>query len=186
MLVTDVGDEMCSRQLWDVGDRFRRFRHQHRLSLNNSVGHQHPKDVTNIEILSPTTKNRHQYKITNIHLSPTSMLSWQTVLFLSEIVILASIVIIDHRFYDDVCKYSWKLWRDLELLTLITGNWVLFFSFNKWSLSLVCLPTAARQETLNLPLGPTIKWIKALFIYRFVRSNCFRPFFSHFGSYQFA
>ena len=91
-----------------------------------------------------------------------------------------------NNFYDDVCKYSWKLWRDHELLTLITGNWVLFFSFNKWSLSLVCLPTAARQETLNLPLGPTIKWIKALFIYRFVRSNCFRPFFSHFGSYQFA
>ena len=74
--------------------------------------------------------------------------------FSRKFVTLVSIVISDHSFYDDVCKYSWKLWRDLELLTLITGNWVLFFSFNKWSLSLVCLPTAARQETLNLPLGP--------------------------------
>ena len=45
MLVTVIGDEMCSRQLWDVGDR---FSHQHRLSFNTSVGHQHPKDVAKL------------------------------------------------------------------------------------------------------------------------------------------
>ena len=61
MLVTDVGDEMCWRQLWDVGDGSCRFRHQHSLSLNISVGHQHPKDVTNSENLSG---NCHQFKLT--------------------------------------------------------------------------------------------------------------------------
>ena len=38
-----------------------------------SVGHQHPKVVTNIEILSLTPENRHQHKVTNNHLSPKSM-----------------------------------------------------------------------------------------------------------------
>ena len=73
MLATDVGDQICWRQLWDVGDGFGGFRHQHPLSFSISVGHQHPKDVTNIEILSPTPENSHQHKVTNIHLSPTSM-----------------------------------------------------------------------------------------------------------------
>ena len=49
MLVTDVGDEMCWRQLWDVGDGFGRFCHQHPLSFNINV-------------------NCHQDKVTNIHL----------------------------------------------------------------------------------------------------------------------
>ena len=39
MSVTDVGDEMCWRQLLDVDDCFGRFRHQHPLSFNISVGH---------------------------------------------------------------------------------------------------------------------------------------------------
>ena len=66
MLVTDVGDEMCWRQLLDVGDGFGRFCHQHSLTFNMSVGHQHPQDVTNIEILSFTPENCHQDKVTNI------------------------------------------------------------------------------------------------------------------------
>ena len=37
----------------DVGDGFGHFDHQLPQSLNNSVGHQHPKDVTKILILSP-------------------------------------------------------------------------------------------------------------------------------------
>ena len=61
MLVTDVGDEMCWRPHWDVGDGFRRFFHQHSLSFNINFGHQQPKDVTNIEILSLTSKNCHQH-----------------------------------------------------------------------------------------------------------------------------
>ena len=43
MLVMDDGDEICP------------------LSFNMSVGHQHPKDVTNNEIPSPTPENCHQH-----------------------------------------------------------------------------------------------------------------------------
>ena len=57
----------------DFGDGFGRFFHQHSLSFNIGVGHQHPKYVTNIEILSTISKNCHQDKVTNIHFSPTSM-----------------------------------------------------------------------------------------------------------------
>ena len=56
----DVRDKMCWRQLCAVGDGFGRFCHQ------ISVGHQQPKDVTNIEILSLTFENCHQDKVTNI------------------------------------------------------------------------------------------------------------------------
>ena len=56
MLVTDFGEEMCWRQFQDVGDAFGYFGHQHPLSLNISVGHQYPKNVNNIEILSLTSK----------------------------------------------------------------------------------------------------------------------------------
>ena len=66
-------DEICWRQLGDVGDGFGHFRHQDPLSFIISVGHQHPKDVTNIEILSLTSKYCNQDRVTNIHLSPTSM-----------------------------------------------------------------------------------------------------------------
>ena len=59
MLVTDVGNDMCWWQLWDVGNGFSPFRHQHPLSFNISVGYQHPKHVTNIKIPS-TTPNCHQ------------------------------------------------------------------------------------------------------------------------------
>ena len=54
MLVTDVEDRMCWRQLGDAGDSFRHFRHQHPLSFNRNIGLQHPKDVTNKEIPSQT------------------------------------------------------------------------------------------------------------------------------------
>ena len=57
----------------DVGDEIERFCHQHPLSFSMSVGHQHPKDIIYIEILSQTPENCHQHKVTNIHLSPTSM-----------------------------------------------------------------------------------------------------------------
>ena len=39
MLVTDVGDEMRWQKLWAFGDGIGRFRHQHHLSFNISVGH---------------------------------------------------------------------------------------------------------------------------------------------------
>ena len=59
MLVTDVGDEMCWRQLWDVGDSFGRFCHQHPLFFNISVWHQHPKIVSKIK--SPTSTRDNIY-----------------------------------------------------------------------------------------------------------------------------
>ena len=41
ILVTDNGDELSSRQLWDVGDCSRRFRHQHPLYFNKSVEYEY-------------------------------------------------------------------------------------------------------------------------------------------------
>ena len=55
MMVTVVGEEMCWRQLGDVGDGFGRSRHQHPLSFYISVEHQHSKDVTNAQKLSLTS-----------------------------------------------------------------------------------------------------------------------------------
>ena len=52
MSVTEDGDEMCCRQLQDVGDGFGHFAHQHQLSFCFGIEHQHSKDVTKIAILS--------------------------------------------------------------------------------------------------------------------------------------
>ena len=52
MLVTDNEDKMC----------FGRFCHQHSQYFSISVGYQHPTDVTNIKILSLTSKICHQDK----------------------------------------------------------------------------------------------------------------------------
>ena len=67
MLVTDAGDEMCCLQLRDGIDGHRRFCYKHPLSFIIGTGQQHPKDVTNIEIPSPTPGNGHQHKVDNIH-----------------------------------------------------------------------------------------------------------------------
>ena len=59
MLVTDVGDQMCWLQVWDVGDK---------------SGHPHQVLVTNIKYQSPTSSNKmiaqieHQHIIANIEL----------------------------------------------------------------------------------------------------------------------
>ena len=68
ILVTDVGDEMCWRELRDVGDGYRRYRHLHASRTNIY-------NVTNIEILSPIAENFHQHNVTKIHLSSTSILN---------------------------------------------------------------------------------------------------------------
>ena len=52
---------------------FGRFRHQHPVSFNLSVGYQHTKDVTNIVILSSRPKNYQQLKVTSTDLSPIFM-----------------------------------------------------------------------------------------------------------------
>ena len=58
-ILTDVGDEICWRQLLDVGDSLSRFAHHYPASFKISVGQQHPKDVTNIKILLSTSKTCH-------------------------------------------------------------------------------------------------------------------------------
>ena len=63
MLVTDVGNEMCWRQLRDVGDGFGRFRHQHPLSF-------HIANVTltsdaNIQKMSPIWKSHQNPLVIN-------------------------------------------------------------------------------------------------------------------------
>ena len=69
MLVTDVGDQMCWWQVWDVGDRFR--------MLVTDSGCWWPiwyieiitnitKKVANIMILPPTSQISHHHKVTNI------------------------------------------------------------------------------------------------------------------------
>ena len=54
----DVGDVICWRQLWDVGDGFGSFRHQNPLSFHIGFGHQHPKDAT---IRKSPTSTCHQH-----------------------------------------------------------------------------------------------------------------------------
>ena len=63
----DVGDEMCWRQLWDVGDGFDRSRHQHPLCSNIGVWHQHSKDATNIEIVTTCHQHLCSRKIPQTH-----------------------------------------------------------------------------------------------------------------------
>ena len=62
MLATDVGDEICWRQLWDVGDGFGQFCHQHPLSKKTIFQHQGR---------APRSKRCHQYRnsVTNIQKS---------------------------------------------------------------------------------------------------------------------
>ena len=64
MLTTDVADEMCWWQLWDVDDGFGYFGNQYLVSFNIS---------TNIEKMSPTCENRHQLWVIKITMSPTSL-----------------------------------------------------------------------------------------------------------------
>ena len=67
MLMTDVGDQMCWWQVWDIGDRFRMLvtdlihwiNHQH-----NAKSRQHIDSVANIS---------NHYKVTNVTMSPTSL-----------------------------------------------------------------------------------------------------------------
>ena len=69
MLVTDVGDQMCWWQVWDVGDRFRMFV----IDLIHNEKTNITKKVANIMILPPTSENSHHHKVINITMSPTSL-----------------------------------------------------------------------------------------------------------------
>ena len=68
MLVTDVGDQMCWWQVWDVGDRFIMLvtylihweNHQH-----NEKSRQHNESATNISNQSPSWSHQHN-DVTNI------------------------------------------------------------------------------------------------------------------------
>ena len=55
MLVTDIGDKICKRQVCYVGDRFNTFKnHQRNEKSRRHVCDQHLKSVTNTT-LSPTS-----------------------------------------------------------------------------------------------------------------------------------
>ena len=47
-MVTDVGDEMCQWQFWDVSDGFDRFRHQHRVVTNIYVADMVSSSILNL------------------------------------------------------------------------------------------------------------------------------------------
>ena len=69
MLVTDVGDQMCWWQVWDVDDRFR-------MLVNDLIhweNHQHNEKVADIMILTPTSQISHHHRVTNITMSSTSL-----------------------------------------------------------------------------------------------------------------
>ena len=82
MLMIDAGDKMCWRHFQDFGDGFDRFRHQQPLSFNISVGYQHSKDFTNVEILSATPKNYHQHKAIKIYVVVDLYLAFYFSLFI--------------------------------------------------------------------------------------------------------
>ena len=73
MLVTDVGDQMCWWQVWDVGARFRMLMTDliHNVFQFGKITNI-TKNVANIMILSPTSEISHHNKVTNITMSPTS------------------------------------------------------------------------------------------------------------------
>ena len=61
----------------DVDDIFGHFGHQHPLSPNISVEHQHLKDVTNILLLSPKLCNCHQHHtVSNMTVAQIFVLEW--------------------------------------------------------------------------------------------------------------
>ena len=60
MLETDVGDKICWRQLWDAGVRFAVSCHQHHVTFNIDVGHQHQNTHLRLwSIVETDTLNRH-------------------------------------------------------------------------------------------------------------------------------
>ena len=71
--MAEVGDDMCWRQIWDVGDGFGRFRHLHPLSFT-CVGHKNPKNVTNMKS-STSTCHQHICSRTNHQFRRISSLS---------------------------------------------------------------------------------------------------------------
>ena len=91
-LMTDVADEMCWWRQKDVGDGLGDgFYHQNPLSFCKSVEHQHSKDVTNIEIQSPTSTNDNDQhsdstNITITILNNTNLyVSFGTVFFMNHV-----------------------------------------------------------------------------------------------------
>ena len=67
--MTNTVDDMCLQQFQDIGDGFSRFCRQYYLSFNISVGHQHPKDVTNILEPSLTPETCHKHKFINTYVA---------------------------------------------------------------------------------------------------------------------
>jgi len=65
MLVSDIGDQICWWQVWDVGDRFR-------ILMTNFI---HWK-ITNIMILPPTSDISRHHKVTNTTVILSPRIKW--------------------------------------------------------------------------------------------------------------
>ena len=89
MLVMDVEDEMFWWHFKNVSDRLGFFNNQHSISSNISVENQYSKNVTKIEIPSPTSKNCKQLQVTKITVTRNwSVASSKTKIFKGDFVII--------------------------------------------------------------------------------------------------
>ena len=78
MLVTDVGDQMCWWQVWDVGDKLRQLPTSHSCVLwCHSTSYYDvtnmQKNITNLLFSSPISQNGHHHYVTILTMSPTSL-----------------------------------------------------------------------------------------------------------------
>ena len=130
MLVTDVGDKICWRHFWDVGNGFGWFCRQHPIYFSISV-HQHPKDVTNIEILSPTPENCHQHPlVTNIYVAQPSDSVWESpVRIKMKLISLIFSQMLNLTVHLFCCNVNYfQIWIKYRYI----------FCFSKWEMILIC------------------------------------------------
>ena len=113
MLVTDVGDQMCWWQVWDVGDRFRMLlidlihweNHQHneKKSPTQWFCQQHLKSVT---IKSVTISYQHK-DVTNITVTPG---------FFSLLTCFFSLLTINYCALCIICMLDYEDQENVEIL----------------------------------------------------------------------
>ena len=99
MLVTNVWDQMCSWQVWDVGDKFE--------MLVTDLIH---LEITNIMKKPPTSQISHHHKVTNITMSPTTLSPFMLMLNGSDIASYQKVKIYHQKIVTNIacCLLSWK------------------------------------------------------------------------------
>ena len=141
---------MCWWQFEDVGDGFCHFRHQHPLSFYLSVGHQHSKDVTKIQIQSPTSlsPDYKQYCINHIRFEPwlkrgqkvigsPNLGPWTTLVMTSMPSEYHDLLIFGfyNWFQDIVIELFWGSWKVnltevVWFIAMRSFNWIYFRKIN--------------------------------------------------------